>query len=97
MSDPITCYVYRGNRKSELYLFLAEEDNFECVPDEVMKAFGRPTKAMELELTPETKLARSKPADIIAGLKEHGFHLQMPPPTHELVEEVLNREAKKGA
>ena len=91
MSDPITCHVYRGNRKSELYLFLAEEDNFECVPDEVMKGFGRPTKAMELELTPETKMARSKPADIIAGLKERGFHLQMPPAHEALVEQVLGR------
>lgn len=96
MSDAITCYVYRGNRKSELYLFLAEEDNFECVPAEVMKGFGRPTKAMELQLTPETKMARSNPADIIAGLKERGFHLQMPPPTHELVEEILSREANKS-
>jgi uncharacterized protein YcgL (UPF0745 family) len=91
MSDPITCYVYRGNRKSELYLFLAEEDNFECVPEEVMKGFGRPTKTMELELTPETKMARSKPADILAGLKERGFHLQMPPAHEELVEEVLKK------
>jgi uncharacterized protein YcgL (UPF0745 family) len=96
MSDPVTCYVYRGNRKSELYLFLAEEDNFECVPEAIMKGFGRPTKAMELELTSETKMARSNPADIIAGLKEHGFHLQMPPAQHELVEEVLSREADKS-
>jgi uncharacterized protein YcgL (UPF0745 family) len=95
MSNTTTCYVYRGNRKSELYLFLAEEDNFDCVPEEVMKGFGRPTKTMELELTAETKMTRSKPADILAGLKERGFHLQLPPPTHELVEVILNRDRKK--
>jgi uncharacterized protein YcgL (UPF0745 family) len=95
MPDTTTCYIYRSSKKDELYLFIAEEDDFECVPEEVMKAFGAPKKAMELELTPETKMARSKPAEIIANLKERGFHLQMPPPTHELVEQILSREGQK--
>lgn len=95
MSDPITCYIYRSSKKDELYLFLAKEDDFECVPPEVMNAFGAPKKAMELEVKPGMKMARSNPAEVLANLKERGFHLQMPPPTHELVEEVLKREAEK--
>jgi uncharacterized protein YcgL (UPF0745 family) len=95
--EATTCYIYRSSKKEELYLFLAEEDNFECVPDEVRKLFGVPKKAMELELTPQTKLARSKPAEVLVNLKERGFHFQMPPPTHELVEEILSREAQKGS
>jgi uncharacterized protein YcgL (UPF0745 family) len=95
MSDPTTAYIYRSSKKEELYLFLAKEDDFECVPPEVMKGFGAPRKAMELEITPDMKMARSKPDEVAANLKERGFHLQMPPPTHELVEEVLKREADK--
>ena len=95
MSDPVTCYIYRSSKKDELYLFVAKEDDFECVPEEVMKGFGAPRKAMELELTPETKMARSNAAEVLANIEERGFHLQMPPPTHELVEEVLSREAQK--
>lgn len=95
MSEAITAYIYRSSKKEELYLFLAKEDDFECVPPEVMKAFGAPHKAMELEVTPKMKMARSKPAEVLANLKERGFHLQMPPPTHELVEEILSREAQK--
>lgn len=95
MSAPVTAYIYKSSKKDELFLFLAEEDNFECVPEEVMKAFGAPKKAMELEVKPGMKMARSKPEDVIANLKERGFHLQMPPAPHELVEEVLKREANK--
>ncbi len=96
MSEPVTAYIYRSSKKEELYLFLAEEDNFDVIPPEVMKAFGAPKKAMELEVKPGMKMARSKPEEVIANLRERGFHLQMPPPTHELVEEVLSREAKKA-
>ncbi len=96
MPDPITAYIYRSSKKDELYLFLAEEDNFDCVPPEVMKGFGAPKKAMELEVKPGMKMARTNPDDVINNLKERGFHLQMPPPTHELVEEILKREADKN-
>ncbi len=94
MSESTTCFIYRSSKKDELYLFLATEDDFECVPEEVMKAFGAPKKAMELQLTPGMKMARSKAEEVIANLKERGFHLQMPPPTHELVESVLSRQGK---
>lgn len=96
MSDPVTCYIYRSSKKEELYLFLAEEDNFDCVPKEVMQGFGAPKKAMELEVTPDMKMARSKPEEVLANLEERGFHLQMPPPTHELVEEVLSRQSSES-
>lgn len=94
MSEPITCYIYRSSKKDELYLFLAKEDDFECVPQEVMKAFGGAKKAMELELIPGMTMARSKPEEVLANLKERGFHLQMPPPSHELVEAVLSKQNK---
>jgi uncharacterized protein YcgL (UPF0745 family) len=80
MAEATHCYIYRSKRKDELYLFLAEEDDFECVPEALRKNFGQLEKAMELDITPESKLARSDTADVIANLKEHGFHIQLPPP-----------------
>ena len=93
--DTTTCYIYRSSKRDELYLFITDEDDFECVPAEVMKAFGVPKKAMELELSAESKMARSNAVDVIANLKKQGFHLQMPPPTHELVEQILSRDGTK--
>lgn len=80
MSEATPCYIYRSKKQLEMYLFLAEEDDFECVPEEVRKALGVLEKSMEIELTEDSKLARSKPAEVIANLKERGFHIQMPPP-----------------
>jgi uncharacterized protein YcgL (UPF0745 family) len=80
MSDSTPCYIYRSKKQLEMYLFLAKEDDFECVPDEILKGLGQLEKAMELELTPESKLARSNPEEVIRNLKERGFHIQMPPP-----------------
>jgi len=79
-SETTHCYIYRSKRKDELYLFLAKEDDFESVPEQLRKSFGVLEKAMELDITPESKLARSDAAEVIANLKERGFHIQMPPP-----------------
>ncbi len=95
MSKSTTCHVYRSKKTAELYLFLAKEDDFECVPAEIMKGFGMPEKAMELELTPESKMARSNPVEVIQRLKEHGFHLQLPPGPSGRIETKLTPQAKK--
>jgi uncharacterized protein YcgL (UPF0745 family) len=41
--------------------------------------FGTPEFALEFELTPERRLAREDPRQVLANLHERGFHLQMPP------------------
>jgi uncharacterized protein YcgL (UPF0745 family) len=92
MAKTTTCHIYRSSKKEELYLFLANEDDFDCVPPEVMQGFGRPQKAMVLELSPDSKMARSKPAEVLANLKSRGFHLQLPPAPHERVDAQMARE-----
>jgi uncharacterized protein YcgL (UPF0745 family) len=37
---------------------------------------------MQLEITPERKLARENAADVLKGIEENGFFLQMPPATY---------------
>jgi len=34
---------------------------------------------MDIELTPDRKLARVKVGDVLAALEEKGFYIQMPP------------------
>jgi hypothetical protein len=80
MSKTTHCVVYRSKRKDELYLFLAKEEDFDCIPEGIRKSLGQLEKAMELELTAESKLARSDAAEVLKNLKEHGFHIQLPPP-----------------
>ena len=93
MSDTLTCYIYRCSRKPDMYLYLAEKDDFDCVPDAVRNGLGLTEFAMELELHPGKKLARENPVTVIANLKEHGFHLQLPDNTP--VEEIMARIARQ--
>ncbi len=73
------CYIYKSSKKEQLYLYLPTRDDFEAVPPILMETMGAAAFVMELELTPERKLARADSAEVIAGLKEKGFYLQMPP------------------
>ncbi len=73
------CVVYRSPKRDLLYLFVREKDVFDDVPAEVMRGFGPPEFAMELELEPGRQLAQANADEVIANLKARGFHIQMPP------------------
>lgn len=75
----LPCWVYRSLRKQEMYLYLAAEDNFEQVPDALLAHFGEPVLVIELELSPERKLAREDVDLVMRNLRTQGYHLQMPP------------------
>jgi len=77
--DRLPCWVYRSPRKQEMYLYLAEEDAFDCVPEALMARFGEPVLVIELELSPQRALARADVTQVMHNLREEGFHLQMPP------------------
>ncbi|NNJ90713.1 MAG: YcgL domain-containing protein [Gammaproteobacteria bacterium] len=74
-----TCWIYKSPKKEEMYLYVPRQDNFEDVPEFLLQKFGNPLFVMELELTPDRKLARENAETILNNLAENGFHLQMPP------------------
>jgi hypothetical protein len=75
----LPCWIYRSLRKQEMYLYIANEDDFSCVPQALMERFGKPELVMDLTLTEQRKLAREDVALVMANLRSKGFHLQMPP------------------
>jgi len=93
----ITCYIYRCSAKIDMYLYLAEEDNFDIVPDELTKNLGTTQLAMTLELNRDKKLAKEDAALVIDNLREKGFHLQMPSdtPISEILEKIALDEQSK--
>lgn len=64
-----------------LYVPYRDEDDalLDDLPEGLEKLTGRLEKIMELELTPDRKLARANTQDVIAALQEKGFYLQSPP------------------
>ncbi|MDX1824592.1 MAG: YcgL domain-containing protein [Thiohalomonadales bacterium] len=79
MTDSLQCYIYKSSRKAETYLFILKENDFSEVPARLLNALGQVEKVMDIELTPERKLARGNASQIINDLRQTGFHLQLPP------------------
>jgi len=77
MSKPLTCFIYRSERKADTYLYLIEKDDFSLVPENLMSVFGEPEFSFEFELTPSRSLAKEDPALVYQNLKKQGFHLQL--------------------
>lgn len=73
------CFIYKSPKKTELYLYTTVANDFSAVPNTLLEAFGAPGFLMELELTPERKLARENTAEVLRCLAEQGFFLQLPP------------------
>jgi len=74
-----------------MYIYLAEEDNFENMPKKIYDSLGIIEFSMEIELTPNKKLAREDTQTVLSNLKEHGFHIQLA--SNESVEAIMTRIA----
>ena len=73
------CWIYKGNRRQETYLYLPQEDDVSRVPEGLLDAMGPLELVMSLTLSPQRTLARANPDEVIAQLRERGFYLQLPP------------------
>jgi hypothetical protein len=78
-AETIHCWIYRCSKKDEMYLYLAAKDDFSCLPDNIRSMLGELHLSMHLDLHSERKLARVNVIDVMADLKERGFHIQLPP------------------
>ncbi len=72
------CAIYKGSRKQDTYLYLADRDNFSGIPENLLKLIGQPVHVMDLDLHPERHLAQEDTAEVLQNLEERGWHLQMP-------------------
>lgn len=95
MSKSVTCYIYRCSRKPDMYIYLAEKDDFSCVPDTIMNGLGITELAMELELHANRKLAKENPVKVMQNLEQNGFHLQLPDSTP--VEDILAKISRQSS
>lgn len=72
-------YVYKSQRKADTYLYLAERDAFDRLPETLRLQLGALRFVLEVALTPERRLAQADPALVRANLTRHGFYVQRPP------------------
>lgn len=72
-------WIYKGSRRAETYLYVAEENNFKDVPAELLQAMGKLALVMELDIDEQRKLARVEAKTVIKSVLKAGYFLQMPP------------------
>ncbi len=79
MGSTTACWIYKGAKRDEMFLYVDREDNFERVPTALLSAMGELELVMALQLGPDRKLARANVDRVIEDLNQQGFYLQMPP------------------
>ena len=72
------CYIYRSSIKEGLYVYIADEDGLDKLPEPVLKQLGTPEFSMTLDLLPDRKLIQEDARAVLENLKTQGFHIQMP-------------------
>lgn len=72
------CAIYKSRKKQDTYLYMATKDDFSQVPANLLRLLGEPIHIMDLELSPERKLAQEDVHEVLRNLCERGWHLQMP-------------------
>ncbi|MGV6809845.1 MAG: YcgL domain-containing protein [bacterium] len=73
------CFIYRSRKKNGAYLFLPEEDNFRALPEALLKTFGIPEYSFSFTLTPDKSLAMVDVKEVIAGIEQQGYFMQLTP------------------
>jgi len=72
------CYIYRSSIKEGLYVYLADEDGLENLPEPLRKQLGNAEFSMGLDLTEDRKLGQENTLTVLNNLKKQGYHVQMP-------------------
>ena len=75
----INCKIYRCSKQDEMYLYVHEDKTIDDLPEELIKIVKELTHVMDLELSPERKLAREDVLLVMKNINDNGFHLQLPP------------------
>jgi len=78
------CVIYKSTLKSDHYLYVEKVNDFSRVPETLLDRLQPLEWVMELELTPDRKLAQANVQSVKSQLLQQGFYLQVPPPLDSL-------------
>lgn len=72
-------YVYKSRKKTDTYVYLAARDDVARLPEPLLGQLGPLTFVLEVDITPDRKLAQADAAVVLENLTARGFHVQFPP------------------
>lgn len=73
------CFVYASLRKADTYLWLAKRDDFDVMSESLAQLLGGLRFVMEMELSEQRRLPQEDARQVLAHLRDQGWHLQLPP------------------
>lgn len=71
-------FVYKSQRKTDTYLYLARHDDFDSVPEPIQLTLRPWQFVLEFDLTPQRHLPRIDSAVLQNNLNSQGFYLLFP-------------------
>jgi len=73
------CFVYASLRRVDSYLWLAQRDAFDTLPEPLVLLLGELRFVMEVQLDEQRRLPVEDTAQVLEHLRVQGWHLQLPP------------------
>ena len=75
----LTVWIYKGSRRTETYLYVPEENNFQRVPKDLLDAMGTLELVMQLDIDEQRRLGRVDVKDVMKSVSRVGYFLQLQP------------------
>ena len=72
--------IYKSNEVAETYLFVAQKEELERVPEALLQKMGELIIVMEMDLHDEKQLLRVRGKAVLSAITAQGYYLQLPPP-----------------
>ena len=72
-------FIYRCEHKKGTYLYLPEKDNFEAVPNSLIKLLGDFSFSFQFDLSEDRKLIQADTREVLKSIQDEGFYLQLSP------------------
>lgn len=76
------CAIYKSLKKTDNYLYVEKQGDFSKVPAPLLQLLGTLEWVMDIDISPDRKLARADAAQVCRQLEEQGYYLQLPPKTY---------------
>ena len=87
------CYVYKGDKKEDSYLFLDDEFDSENIssdfPAAILRMMGELSLVIEFDLQPDRVLPQADASQVLDDLKAPGYYLQLPKKDMKALEDEI--------
>jgi len=80
LKGKLFCSIYKSRKRADMYLYVPRGKDFKDLPAALTEHFGPGVHVSDLILSPQRPLARADVNKVMAGVRQQGFYLQMPPP-----------------